>query len=66
MEGRDGITQAMRCIRAMDGQDDETRKALWRAAIRYANRDREASADWERADAPLHARRGSLSGERAC
>ena len=38
---RDGIECALRCYRAMDGADEETRRSLWRAAVRYAGRDRE-------------------------
>jgi hypothetical protein len=37
----DGITQAMRCIRAMAGKDEATRHSLWRAAVKYMRRDRE-------------------------
>lgn len=40
VERTDGITQAIRCIDAMDGQDDATRLSLWRAALRYNERDR--------------------------
>lgn len=42
MEAQDsGIRQALRMVDAMDGQDVETREELWRAAKRYARRDRE-------------------------
>ena len=45
IEGRDdGITQALRCYAAMDGQDFETRLSLWRAAGRYARREKERMA----------------------
>ena len=50
MGGReDGLTQAFRHLEAMEGQDDATRLALWKAAKRYANRDKVAdAADTER------------------
>jgi hypothetical protein len=34
----DGLRQALKCLEAMQGQDDECRKALWRAAKRYHQR----------------------------
>lgn len=37
----DGLTQALRCVAAMEGQDLRTRTSLWRAALRYRNRDTE-------------------------
>lgn len=37
-----GITQAIRCVEAMEGQDEVTRLSLWRAASKYAQRDRMA------------------------
>jgi len=36
----DGMSLALRCLQAMEGQDDETKKSLWLAAKRYAARDR--------------------------
>lgn len=42
VERDDGITQAIRCVSAMTGQDHATRLSLWRAALRYAERDRVA------------------------
>lgn len=45
MEGIDGREAARRCIQAMDEtQDVATRKALWRAATRYAKQAREMGA----------------------
>jgi len=34
----DAITARNRCLEAMLGADDETRLALWRAALRYNER----------------------------
>lgn len=31
----EGLEQAIRCIRATEGQDEATRRNLWRAALRY-------------------------------
>ena len=38
----DGLIAAQHCLEAMDGQDLETRQALWRAACRYAEKGRDA------------------------
>ena len=38
----DGLIAARHCLEAMDGQDLETRQALWRAACRYAEKGRDA------------------------
>lgn len=48
-DGRDtGLEQALRLVAAMEGEDTETRISLWRAAIRYRNRDRdEQPGGWE-------------------
>jgi hypothetical protein len=58
MEGRghrDGLISAIRCYRAMDGADVETRRALWRAAVKYSGKDREARRLGEPLRASLHA-----------
>jgi len=48
--GVTGREQAMMCVRAMRGRDAETRRALWRAALRFNSRDAEAG---EKAPASL-------------
>lgn len=51
----DGRSQAIRCVDAMDGQDELTRASLWKAAVRYSQRDRggERAADWMAAPSPI-------------
>lgn len=34
-----GLDQAMECVRAMEGQDEDTRRSLWRAALKFRKRD---------------------------
>lgn len=48
----DGWIAARRCIEAMAGQDDETRRSLWRAAVKYMQKYREGRAGLE-VHAPL-------------
>lgn len=52
-ERTDGLIAARRCLQAMAGRDLETRISLWRAAKRYAAKDRETPATG--ASAPLAA-----------
>lgn len=54
-----GLDQAIRCYRAMAGQDEATRRSLWRAALRYAQKARRGDAGREsKADAPYTTRTG--------
>jgi hypothetical protein len=39
---RDGLISAFRCLAAMEGEDEITRRLLWRNAVKYAGKDREA------------------------
>jgi len=58
----DGLDLALRCLEAMEGQDTETKVSLWRAAVRYAARDR-GLRDMEERSPRLRAHRGAnLSG----
>ena len=41
-----GREQAMMCVQAMRGRDAETRRALWRAALRFMQRDRGAVGEF--------------------
>ena len=34
-----GRDQALRCVAAMEGQDELTKLSLWKAALRYRRRD---------------------------
>ena len=34
----DGLRQALKCLEAMQGQDDLTRRSLWRAALKFHRR----------------------------
>lgn len=54
MEGRE---QALRCVRAMEGQDTITRAALWKAALAYMRKSRDARAE---DNAPASLPRGEL------
>lgn len=59
-----------RCLQAMGSTDDlETKRSLWKAALKYQQRVRsEASAaDWSVAGSPLAAQAwGSVGGGREC
>jgi hypothetical protein len=58
MEGRgnrDGLISAFRCLDAMEGEDEITRRLLWRNAVKYAGKDREARKVGEPLRASLHA-----------
>lgn len=64
MSGRtDGLVAAFRCLQAMENADHETQVALWRAAKRYASRDKgeahEASGKFRRANSPCRSRAAS-------
>lgn len=50
---RDGWIAAKRCLGAMAGKDEATRKSLWRAACRYMQKDREERTRLENPGAPL-------------
>lgn len=53
----DGREQAIRCVRAMQGQDVETRAALWALALRYMRKSRDARAE---GGAPASLPRGEM------
>lgn len=55
----DGLHLALRCLEAMEGQDTETKFSLWRAAVRYAARDR-GLRDMEERSPRLRAYRGAI------
>jgi hypothetical protein len=60
----DGLSQAARCLAAMDGQDEETRFSLWRAAAKYAARDRTSRTGGLEISRPALARMPGVRGAR--
>lgn len=44
-ERRDGLTQARRCLEAMAGQDFDTQRSLWRAAVKFHRRDKDLAQE---------------------
>ncbi len=38
-DGRTGLEQARRCLEAIAGQDFDTQRSLWKAALRFHKRD---------------------------
>lgn len=63
----DGRTDAEvardRCLRAMvESQDLETRRSLWRAALKYDRKNREGAAVLKRRAPAGHAHSGGRSG----
>ena len=57
----DGLTLALRCLQAMEGQDELTRRSLWAAAKRYAARDRGERTGGGRSPLPFAATDGAMS-----
>lgn len=61
----DGMISALRCVEALGQTEDfETRLALWKAAKRYAARDRLERAGGEIKTGSLRHARGMLVGAR--
>lgn len=61
----DGWIAARRCVEAMvEVQDVETRRSLWRAAVRYAQKDRTDAAGERNGSVRPHAQALGGSGGR--
>lgn len=51
----DGRMQARRCLEAMAGQDVDTRRSLWRAAVKFSRKSRAEAGGLEFSDSRSHA-----------